>query len=184
MKKHKYANRIENEYKCDHCDYKTNIKRSLKNHDCKHENQRSQCIDCSKIFMDETALNNHKSQLHEQCLFSRKKCEQTFTNETTVKKHQDTHKSAPDYKCSICRSAFKTADNLRTHIDSKYVQTRITCDQCGFVFKSQDNLKTHTNQTHIGTDYVCDRGQISEPLDNPQSQLKIHLEYLLLKQKL
>lgn len=148
-------------YKCNSCDYVSNLRASIKMHLSVHTGELAHCCHlCGKTFRLATTLKFHIDATHKRIeAYQCDICQQRFTRPSVLNDHRKTHFEEKAYVCSFCGKGFKTSRALRQH-HLYHNDKQLQCDLCGKKFYKKERLTTHL-RTHSGERpfecSVCDK---------------------------
>jgi hypothetical protein len=135
-------------------DYMSHVKRE---HSCHFE-----CQICSRRFLTEEKLNEHKEKFHsdgnEKRIHKCDECEASFKSENHLKQHKGfRHGKVDDLKfsCDYCNRKYAFKYVLNQHMKLHVGRSSFDCDLCNneVKFRRLNSLKQHFTSVH-GTDEV------------------------------
>jgi len=111
-------------FKCDLCDYKTNIKSILKRHQNVHSDVRDvQCDLCESKFKSKQILKSHIDYVHNKIRDHKCDiCEKAFQSKWKLDDHVKTHTGQRDFQCQFCEKSFIQKSNRETHVKKVHSQ--------------------------------------------------------------
>ena len=125
LRKHIIKNHTKKNLLCEHCDYRTSVKRYLNRH---YERVHSEetvkneiCMECGTKFRLKGHLRLHERRVHKK-----------------VRKH----------KCNICQKAFFAKDTMICHLKIHTGETNFQCRHCDKQFIQKVNRDTHEKRVH------------------------------------
>ncbi|XP_067205495.1 PR domain zinc finger protein 5-like isoform X2 [Linepithema humile] len=147
-------------YACKTCSFTTTNKVSLRTHNRRvHQRDlRYRCEQCSKGFMSNYDLEDHKASHLDTKSFICEYCGLTFSQKTYLIAHKraihEKRKTAPkQHQCDLCDKNFVSEHILRKHV-SLHSQ-RFLCAQCGKEFATNHALKLHSRKHTGERPYQC-----------------------------
>ena len=151
-KLHRYKD-LENIYKCDNCEYSTNIKGSLKKHKITHQSTKYECDQCNKTYSCSSSFNDHKlihTNEAKEC------CGKSFTKRNYRDHIRYVHSMNKNLKCKHCEFIAKNEKYLHNHMRLKHEAPKIQCNQCEFITHTYQKLQNHEDLKHTNIEYKCD----------------------------
>lgn len=146
LRKHIPCHVREISYKCKHCNFRTHLRASLRNHTrTLHENPvRHSCSfpNCKFSTLYSHCLTKHNSRIH----------------------HDDDHTTRRPFPCSYspaCPYRAKSVYALNSHLRGRHNPNRVknfTCPMCPQKFLHESSVRVHVNAIHLNeTNYACDK---------------------------
>ncbi|KAG5669552.1 hypothetical protein PVAND_017439 [Polypedilum vanderplanki] len=154
------------EFKCHHCDYKTDEKIDIKKHLKNHEEKNSSSSSSSESKV-KTPRNNPKREKLE-CPH----CDYLPISRKVLEKHLRTHDKnrLKDFHCNDCEYSTDIKRNLQRHVQ-KHLKN-IQCHLCDFTSNFSRSLEVHIRNHEEGTvKYQCEDCSYSS---NRLSNFAIH----------
>ncbi|XP_024938001.1 gastrula zinc finger protein XlCGF67.1-like [Cephus cinctus] len=147
-------------YTCEICNFTTTNKVSLRTHNRRvHQKDfRYHCEQCTKGFMSNYDLEDHKASHLGTKTFICEYCGNAYSQKSYLVAHKRVihgiQKSAPkEYQCQTCNKSFASEYNLKNHIGLH--SQKFLCAHCGKEFATNHALKLH-NRKHTGErPYQC-----------------------------
>ncbi len=145
---------------CPQCDYISNTKSGLKNHEQrKHQDRRYDCKICNKTFGLHHDLQRHvKSHTEisvcEMCGKQYKTPSQLIIHRL---RHDPNYTKPEPIPCELCGKMFSGTISLKWHVESIHKGNRKTflCNFCGKAFLAKTKMEDHEN-LHTGRrPYIC-----------------------------
>lgn len=109
---------------------------------------------CSQVFPNSEALNNHiesqhipRGQSSYQCSWDT--CSKSFTQRQKLLRHLKVHTGYKPFKCPHCTKKFSTEDILQQHIRTHSGERPFKCTYCIKQFATSSSLRIHI-RTHTG----------------------------------
>lgn len=129
----------------------------LKRHENRiHSDKEYPCNMCTKIFLKQTNLTNHKTLYHNP-RSACKICGKMIPPGWLTTKHLKLHE-APLFKCGFegCSKEYHIKLLLKKHIASRHEpDKKVVCSKCQKTFQSIYALKHHQKVQHRTKDIVC-----------------------------
>nr|XP_022920205.1 zinc finger protein 37-like isoform X1 [Onthophagus taurus] len=156
----------ENQYYCILCDFKTNSRKSLKQHLQGHEDScLFKCDVCGRGFEGKSNLEEHKSIHDAATIFCCDICGENFDSSVNLDEHKKSKhpeiENALGNECHLCGKNFANKKSLILHIKGHTGESSVLCDMCGKRLSSGEHLKQHL-RVHTGykphTCTVCGKG--------------------------
>ncbi|XP_068115213.1 zinc finger protein 850-like [Hyperolius riggenbachi] len=137
------------------------------------DDQRFQCLECSKCFTSEANLAEHR-KTHMRpvsCL----ECGKCFRWKSKLIIHQRIHTGERPFPCSGCEKSFKTNSELVSHQRVHTSEKPFVCSECGKSFRSMSRLVNHQS-VHTGDKpYACpDCGKAFRVIPELVSHQRVH----------
>ncbi|XP_017773156.1 PREDICTED: zinc finger protein 226 isoform X2 [Nicrophorus vespilloides] len=134
------------------------------------------CTICDAVVSDNTALQQHLSEVHNITNEERYKCsmcKEVFANESkytahlaihplecrlcgkffyrrqNLQLHMKRHLGIRPYKCTVCDKSFLTRQKLEEHKNIHTGDSPIKCNLCDETFRRHSNLVQHKNRHHF-----------------------------------
>ena len=110
----------EKRFKCNDCEFKTNIKESLTKHMRSHTNEKPfECNTCGKMFSSQSSLSFHKRSIHlKEKRYSCSICDYKSNQKSRMDEHEGTHSIVKFLVCKKCENQFENRKQLRNHLIS------------------------------------------------------------------
>lgn len=144
---------------CDMCSERFRSQNSLAAHKRIHvlKGRILACKVCGKVFKKVSHLKRHEL-CHEDRPFKCSECSRSFLTEALLLEHRDyKHKGIRPFPCPICAKGFAHQAVLSNHIKIHMRERPYLCPTCGKRFESSTNLKQHISR-HVGVRmFECDR---------------------------
>ena len=143
----------EKDYKCNKCEFQTNIKDRLRSHNnYTHTSEMPfQCHECSKFLKNATSLRNHIAQTHTREESMCVECGKSFQNKLKLAHHVKQVHMFDESKvltCPQCPSTHKFKYSLLRHIETVHDGARFPCNLCDYQATQQTNLTVHIKWKH------------------------------------
>ena len=173
--------RYQAKLKCDHCDFRAEFPRGIKNHvESVHFEKSYECEYCGIRINSEQHWKNHVKRLHEEqqkcpiCdevkfdmknhmlthstsrekKFKCEKCPYKAERACLLKKHNEiVHELIRKYSCELCDKKFTGGFALKEHMKISHGdgEKKHICKTCGFRTITARNLKRHIEYSHSTT---------------------------------
>lgn len=149
------------QYSCDHCNYKTVTKQSLKCHIVvlhlhNNETPRSECELCGKMIIS-CKLKKHTRDVHKNRQeFHCDVCNKEFSGVTKLRDHLAlAHLEEQNYVCTICNRNYSSKATLSRHTDSVHeAKPKLECGKCKRTFNLPCNYRRHL-KAHEKRPFSC-----------------------------
>ena len=149
---------------CKHCNFTTQYKQSLLNHEGIHKGKQYFCQKCDKYYTDNSSLYRHTKAVHDGVIFSCIHCNYKVSYLTGLKKHQRIHyqqkvvtrKEETKHCCKICGNLFSRCDYLKVHLIRHKEKKAFACSYCNKSFIESGHLEEHM-RTHPEKNFVCSK---------------------------
>ncbi|XP_058817965.1 zinc finger protein 268-like [Topomyia yanbarensis] len=154
--------KVEELYKCEHCDSIFKSRKSLaaheKTHVPKNEN-RYQCQTCPAGFRTlaryKQHLNQHFGTKRNYDTLPCEQCDAVFKSREGRRVHMILkHSAGQTYKCKECPMIFARKGNLRLHMTTHGVRPHV-CSICGRSYARIETLRTHEQSCATGNKGLC-----------------------------
>lgn len=109
-------------------------------HDESEESIRVNCRKCDKSYKNKRSLREHEKK-HLDQKFECDKCGKIFDNLKSWKSHQMTH--GEKMSCDVCNQVYKNKLTLRTHMKMHVGSAPFLCSNCGREFFIQSSYTFH-----------------------------------------
>ena len=161
--------KIQIEYKCTLCDFKTTIfvalhkHKVLSGHDAKastnvkvsktNEKLKFQCNQCNEQFFAASKLKYHRRKKHPKETYSCNKCSKCFNSKSILETHVQRMHGEKNLQCDKCKKYFSLNYDLQKHI---LIHTKESiCSMCNKKMNILQ-LRRHMKEVHILATYSCD----------------------------
>jgi KRAB domain-containing zinc finger protein len=138
---------------CDQCEYKTQLKNSMKRHVTRHIEKTLKCDKCSYKTYRLEVLTLHKLSHGSRSSFPCEFCGKILTKLTTLKSHIRIHHTETSYPCEFCEFSAKSIFSLDNHWKKSHsqLQPSIPCEykECNEKFFTKQVLKKHLRDKHL-----------------------------------
>ncbi|KAL7634407.1 UNVERIFIED_CONTAM: hypothetical protein RMT77_014784 [Armadillidium vulgare] len=131
-------------FKCDHCNYETNLKSCLNSHlkvhsdvkvfKCSHCSYESKWKDCFRTHM----LTHESTKLYKCSV-----CSYESNHKGCFKRHTLRHENVKLFKCSHCSYQSNRKDSLRTHMFIHGNVRLFKCSDCSYECNQKVSLRLH-----------------------------------------
>ena len=156
-------NKLKNKdkFKCEKCDYKTDVKSSLNRHiKSVHDGVKDiLCPDCDFKCSFNGNLKQHIKSIHTKIKdFECDICDFKCNSKNYLTKHINrVHHEIRDFKCSKCDYKFKSNSHLKRHIKTVHNKIKnIKCGSCEYICSNNSHLKHHIKAVHNKIkNFVC-----------------------------
>ena len=117
------------------------------------------CLECNKVFQDETSLATHFQQAadtsgEKTCTV----CQMLLPNQGSYASHQRIHQHKSPYTCPECGAICRSA-HVQTHITKNCLhctwRVGFRCVHCNAVYSDVALLKSHIQGSHREVFYKC-----------------------------
>lgn len=162
---------------CKHCDYKSSIMLSIRNHITTHSRERLyKCNICNKAYTRSDSLTTHCQTVHfkEKYVKECHICGKTYNGLRRLNKHLRTHSNS-NFQCDICKRIIKNKQSLVTHMLRHSGSKSYTCEQCAASFYTLSELCNHRRFQHImkAVSVKCDFCSY----EGPKHKMNIHMKH-------
>ncbi|XP_077982409.1 zinc finger protein ZFAT-like [Glandiceps talaboti] len=174
LKRHIWAHKGINPFRCHICGHGTRSNSNLKAHMLKHSDAKNHlCDECGKSFKTKNSLQVHQLGHKNEKKFECPYCEYTALQPAHLKRHMETHGGLKPYKCGLCVNyTCNNKGTLRSHYSKKHPGepfkedqiiadinketsniVSFPCQQCDYIFSNKWDLRAHLKKKHkIDTD--------------------------------
>lgn len=128
-----------NLYQCKFCAYSTKYKSNLRNHE-KSCNKTVACDHCDFVSTKKLSLKEHIYKKHPGNLHKCDSCDFYTTLPRVLNYHMNW--SHATLKCHVCDQQFKKKTHLKVHIETLHADDVINCTDCDFS-GTPEGLKKH-----------------------------------------
>lgn len=164
LMEHKKVHINEQEYLCDMCDYRCNLKTGLQSHKRKKH-----------LLTDEALLEKSKA-------YKCKHCDYTCGNTSRLKNHLLTHVKADEkpFKCMKCSYTACRKQELENHMTSKHAEVKkpiFRCEKCDFTAVTKATINKHIARCTGDHPYTCTKCEYKTAvLKNLYSHAETHVD--------
>ena len=140
---------------CDQCDYKSNIKRRIRDHMVKHTSNRPKrplpnvkypCNHCSKVFDRFASRAVHERAKHLNLEYVCE-CGKAFSSYWKLYSHRNNDHIDLQLKCQRCEKVFHSKTRLKFHFDRFHAQ-KSPCEVCGKMMAPGIAMRSHKKTVH------------------------------------
>ena len=137
--------------RCDQCDYKSYLSRSIRKHMKKHSveiasNEKYPCKDCSQVFNSNSSRTAHEKSKHSNiehvC-----DCGKVFKSYMSHYLHKKNYHTDLKLKCESCVKVFPSKEKLREHFELQHAP-KSPCEICGKMVGPGKALRVHKHSAH------------------------------------
>ena len=126
---------------CPICKRSQSTKEELTNHLKMHDEKRSQCPSCGKLFKSISHLKDHQNAVHLKLRpFKCEFCNMSFGDRKTRRVHEKSHTEERPIACIVCGRGFKLHSSFKRHL--KYCNSSVNPDNTNKVNHMDTALKT------------------------------------------
>ncbi|XP_076673534.1 uncharacterized protein LOC143371803 isoform X3 [Andrena cerasifolii] len=153
----KSTKKYEYSFSCHLCPTKFRRRTGLDNHLLMHKNS-IKCGQCSKGFMCNSELEDHKISHTDQVTYICKYCRNAYSEKSCLVAHKllahGIQQRVPkEFQCNVCSKSFATELGLRKHVTLH--SKMFSCTHCDKEFASSHNLKLHIRKHTGERPYEC-----------------------------
>ena len=137
-------------YECDHCEYKSSSYQEITVHVKKHKKEVS-CNKCSASFVCNDNLDEHIKSNHME--IGCDKCNYKTTSEVDLNNHTRNQHAETELKCDNCIFTTKSTVELEAHIIDKHSNpSKVQCEMCNILV---EDIETHKANVHTSENFKC-----------------------------
>ena len=114
-------------------------------------NQRVQCDQCDKQFVNKAVLKKHINAIHKNIYLFKcphQNCQRTFRTGYRLYVHELFHKGIKPFKCSFCGKGFAEKGTLKVQLESHSTVRYYNCEYCSYGCKTESHLREHYKVKH------------------------------------
>jgi KRAB domain-containing zinc finger protein len=150
----KHLNR--GDFLCSICQYTAMSRESLKAHEASHLNEEHKCEECEYVSTNPRQLRDHVYYHHKlvksfQCIY----CPFKAKKRCAMDLHEATHSTTQNYMCDKCNFKTGRLDYLNRH-KFLHMPPRYVCDLCDYKTHDSGNYSTHKRVKHGNVILSCD----------------------------
>ena len=163
-------------FKCDHCDYRANLRTSIVRHiEIVHKLIRYPCKECPFRAHQKAHLLEHVEAIHEGVIYQCDYCDHKSKTQIDLWKHHQTHHcndqnhqvelkdetTFEEFLCFYCEISIQNREVLEMHRSEcfKIPLTNYPCDKCGLQCPSEEQLEVHKRSYHVKDIFQNESGQ-------------------------
>ena len=167
-------------YKCDECEYKTNLTDSLRKHHISHTQEKKfVCENCGKICASSSSLHVHIETIHN--VIACNTCGKIFSRQSSLKRHYQRHAEslketnavdALPKKCPWCGKEYSNSTALKMHTKYRHPvdQRKLKCKHCSKIFHSDTHLKNHRTKCTGSEELKAQKNQEETFVNNDETK--------------
>ena len=153
LKRHKnVVHKVQNEFQCELCEFKTKKKEYLTSHFMAiHNKIKLECHICLQVFPSKRCLSRHTKSRHTESVQTYKcdVCTKVLPGPESLKRHQSIVHQPPKHRCDICNKSFSVYENLKLHNAVLHIREKtFHCNQCSKIFYAKFYLDRHVKTMH------------------------------------
>ena len=152
-----HQNILKKEYLCTECGQEFFTNSALLTHVKNfHEDEKSLCIECNKMYPNRQSFRAHIRQIHtnkNQTICNQ--CGKTYNRSSTMYRHvMLAHSGERKYSCDECPKVFAVSNRLTRHKTEIHMHRAYGCEQCAYKAATASNLNMHRRKMHQSTDQI------------------------------